>query len=77
MFLRGTVDIEGIVGIENTFAFADDLLICCNSMIVAKKVLRLIKDWSNKFKITMNEKNLPSSPSLFVKKETMILIKIF
>ena len=70
------IDIEGIVGIENTFAFADDLLICCNSMIEAKKIIRLIKDWSNKFKITMNEKKSAILPLALRKKKMTILIEI-
>ena len=50
------VELEELVGLDSTFAFADDLLLCCSSPIMALKVIRKIKAWCDKFKITLNEK---------------------
>jgi len=49
-------ELEKLVGLRNTFAFADDLLICCSSIIIAEKVINIIKNWSKRYKITLNEK---------------------
>ena len=48
--------LENLVGLKNCFAFADDLLISCNSPQVTIRAIRIIKEWSQSNKVIMNEK---------------------
>ena len=49
------LDLEKIVGTSNTYAFADDLLICCVAVLQSlQRIIKMIKDWSSKFKTNMN-----------------------
>ena len=52
------LELEDRVGSGNTFAFADDLLLCCSSQISASRVIKIIKERSLKSKITLNEKKI-------------------
>jgi len=65
------------VGLGNTFAFADDLLLCCSSQLVAARAVKIIKQWSYKFKITLNEKKSAILPLALRKKKKMTLAKVY
>ena len=55
-------ELENLIGLDNIYAFADDLLLCCSSPIIATRVIRTIKDWSKTNKITMNDKKSAVMP---------------
>ncbi|HRP36754.1 MAG TPA: reverse transcriptase domain-containing protein [Candidatus Dojkabacteria bacterium] len=62
-------ELEDIVGKENSFAFADDLLLCCNSPVKVIRAIRKIKTWSIKNKVVMNEKKSAVLPLAKKKKQ--------
>ena len=51
------LELERIAGKHNTFAYADDLMIICEDEEMAKKIIEIIKKWSEENEVKLKKKN--------------------
>jgi len=52
------LELERIAGKHNTFAYADDLMIICEDEEMAKKIIEIIKKWSEENEVKLKKKKI-------------------